>query len=171
VTEKECAEAQQEIYRSDITDLQAQLEIAEAEKDELLKTKALGNEEIEGIVQDNMKLKQAILKLRDISLRDKSNFEAKIASLQQETSKIKLLQEKLEKMEEYQVKFNESMTEIQTLREQLDAAHAQEHLINELTANNLSLEEVCSKEHTQYWKTSKSLFYTFISKCKHCKTR
>lgn len=90
--DKEYAETQAEVAQAELQNMQAQLEALEAEKDAILQQKALGNNEVSEIVTENGKLKDAILKLRDINVRDKQEFQLQVLQLKKEIEKYKQIE-------------------------------------------------------------------------------
>eukprot|EP01114_Cavostelium_apophysatum_P009608 TRINITY_DN2280_c0_g1_i2.p1 TRINITY_DN2280_c0_g1~~TRINITY_DN2280_c0_g1_i2.p1 ORF type:complete len:1351 (-),score=437.37 TRINITY_DN2280_c0_g1_i2:39-4091(-) len=95
-------------------------------------------ESLESIRDQNEKLKDALIKLRDLSVSEKQEREKRIKELERDNKSLLSFQEKFQKTEGL---LNDALEEIEQLKDAVDAAGQSEEMIEELTEKNLSLEE------------------------------
>ncbi|RFU28234.1 hypothetical protein B7463_g8115, partial [Scytalidium lignicola] len=88
--------------------------------------------------RSNERLKEALLRLRDIAEQQEEELKDEIKSLQAELRELGGVKEEYEAVKE---KLTQSTANIEDLRQQLDDALGAEDTIEELTHNNLSMQE------------------------------
>lgn len=101
----------------------------------------LGNDQISAIISENSKLKEAVLKLRDINVRDKRELQEQAHHVQIELQRVQATNAKLMALESLPEQLANARHSIAILKEQLEAAQAQDVIINRLTEKNLQMEE------------------------------
>lgn len=146
--DKEFAEERVEELEKEVERLRGQVQIMEAERKTALSgapVKEFTPEAFEELTLQNEKLKEALMKLRDLSLAEKQEREKKIKELEKENATVISLEEKLLKTEEELLKAEELVEE---LREELDIASQAEGMIQDLTDKNLTLEETVAQLRT-----------------------
>ncbi|PRP79192.1 hypothetical protein PROFUN_13072 [Planoprotostelium fungivorum] len=138
--DREIAEEKAEALEEELEGLKAKLSLAEIENSS--KSSAPEGEEITAsskeLQEQNDKLKEALMKLRDLSVEEKKDREKRIKELEKENKSIPGLQEKVLKLE---VDLEERTNEVEELKEAMDAAADSEAIIEELSDKKMNLEE------------------------------
>jgi len=134
----EMLQQENEAFKDRVEELETDLEIIKAEIEDGGNEGAATNYQIKQLEEQNSKLKEALIKMKDLSAAEKSQsqklqkeLEEKTKSLEGMTNKKKKLAEQLQQAEELQ----------DELKEQVDASLAAEEVVEHLTEKNLDLEE------------------------------
>ena len=156
--DKEMAEEQSEILRQENEDLKVKLEEAETDL-------ALLREEAESVDVDddatgaevnsvwkmqvrlkdeeNKKLKEALIKLRDLNMEEKTNAAQSIKQSKAAVEELEIKNKLVIKLEERNRLLEEEMED---LKEQVDLALGAEEMVEQLTTRTLDLEEKLKEE-------------------------
>uniref|UniRef100_A0A1W7RAM6 Dynactin subunit 1 n=1 Tax=Hadrurus spadix TaxID=141984 RepID=A0A1W7RAM6_9SCOR len=140
MAEEKCETLQAEIeqMKEKIEELTLDLEIIRSEISEKGSEGAAAHYEVKQLEQQNERLKEALMKLRDLSAHEKQEQQRMQKELDHQKSEITELSRTKEKLsmlvEDYEKQLNE-------LKEQVDAALGAEEMVELLTDRNLTLEE------------------------------
>ncbi|KKY22497.1 putative 90s preribosome component rrp12 [Diplodia seriata] len=146
--DREMAEEQTEAYKADLEAVKQRLEELELEN-EILKDEnqelgqdmnpeertSMGWLQLE---RENERLREALLRLRDITQESESELRDQLKSLEEDNQELSGVKEQCD---ETKTKLLEAEADIEDLRQQLDAALGAEEMIEELTDKNLALNE------------------------------
>ncbi|KAK9387486.1 dynein associated protein-domain-containing protein [Lipomyces mesembrius] len=146
--DREVAEEQEERLRDELSSVKAQLEEALLEA-EILKEENAGFKRGSGmgerdssvfihLEEQNERLKEALIRLRDQTAADEAESRAEIKRLQRDLETYTQLQSKYE-MAITQLRQTEEIAD--NLRQQLDIAFGADQILDELTVKNLALSE------------------------------
>jgi len=146
--DREMAEQKAETYKAELDGLKLRLEELEVEN-ELLKEENLEfdhemtDEERsgQGWIQkerENERLKEALLRLRDVSQDQEATLKSHIKSLEEDVQELTTVKQELSNT---RAKLLEREADILDVRQQLDNALSAEDIIEELTERNTSLNE------------------------------
>ena len=145
--DREIAEEKAESLEQECEQLKAKLNIFELEQENKTVSNNTNNNEneereeeqdVEKLMEQNEKLKEALLKIRDLTLAEKQEKEKRIKDLEREVKVIPTLQDKINKLEN---ELREATATLEELTEALDASAEAEQMVEELTEKNLNLEE------------------------------
>jgi dynactin 1 len=146
--DREMAEEQAEAYKSEleiiksrIEELELENEILKEENEELGKDMSPEERTSKGWMQmerENERLRQALLRLRDLTQEQESELKDQIKSLEEDVQELGTIKHEYD---DTKAKLLECEADIEDLRQQLDAALGAEEIIEELTEKNLSLNE------------------------------
>nr|KAJ3418030.1 hypothetical protein HK105_000455 [Polyrhizophydium stewartii] len=133
-----------------IEELTLELDVAKGERDLLMRGEHLnpGNSEShpqQNILQlelQNERLREALIKLRDVSLANEKMLQEKVEYAQSNSDAFKTLQEDHDKTKE---KLRTALENVEDLKERLDDALGAEELVQSLTDTNLRLSEKLDK--------------------------
>ena len=148
--DREIAEEKAESLEQELEKLKGQINIMEMStsnnKQESSSTDnssdKVNEEEFLSLMDQNDKLKEALLKLRDFSLAEKQEKDKRIKDLERENKQIIQLQDKITKLEN---ELTVSCKTIEELSEAVDASTEAEQIAEQLTSKNLALEEQISE--------------------------
>ena len=146
--DREMAEETADVLRTELDALKQKTEELELEVEVLREENQEFNKEMsteEKTSQDwlqmersNERLREALLRLRDMTQSQEAEMKDQIASLQEDLRQLGGIQEQYEETKE---KLQQSEMAIEDLKQQLDVALGAEDLIEELTEKNLTLAE------------------------------
>ncbi|KAF1808791.1 hypothetical protein P152DRAFT_443203 [Eremomyces bilateralis CBS 781.70] len=146
--DREMAEEQAEAYKTEMgglkdraEELQLENEILKEENEELSKDMSPEERTSKGWLQmerENGRLREALLRLRDISQEQEGQFREEIQSLEEDVQELAALKAEFDDMK---AKLLESEADVDDLRQQLDAALGAEDMIEQLTERNFALTE------------------------------
>lgn len=146
--DREMAEEQAEAYKTELEALKPRLEeleleneILKEEAEELSKDMSPEERTSQGWLQmerENERLRQALLRLRDITQDNETELKEKIESLEEDVQELGTIKHDYD---DTKAKLLECEADIEDLRQQLDAALGAEEIIEELTERNLALSE------------------------------
>ncbi|XP_039262421.2 dynactin subunit 1-like [Styela clava] len=143
--DKEMAEEKVETLQVEVTslkerveELQTDLEIMKAEIEDKGSDGAASSYQLKQLEEQNARLKEALLRLRDLSAAEKTE---RLGMEKQIEKKTKELDEALNKKEKISAELEKAESVIDELKEQVDAALVAEEMVEELTDKNLTLEE------------------------------
>ncbi|XP_076372177.1 dynactin subunit 1-like isoform X2 [Tachypleus tridentatus] len=140
MAEEKCETLQAEIVqlKEKVEELTLDLEIIQNEIAEKGTEGAVSNYQVKQLEQQNERLKEALVKLRDLSAHDKQEQQRVQKELDRLNSEITELTRTKEKLSNVVESYEKQMRE---LKEQVDAALGAEEMVEQLTEKNLELEE------------------------------
>lgn len=94
--------------------------------------------EVKQLTQQNERLRDTLVRLRDLSAHDKHEIQKITKELETKTSEVNELQHTKEKLS---IKIDELETQLIDLHEQVDAALGAEEMVEQLTEKNMELED------------------------------
>jgi dynactin 1 len=112
------------------------------------------------------RLKEALMKLRDISVVEKQEHEKKLAEVTKRAEEVGRLEGSficafvhdlaltrvyLEKIQRMEAELQKRLKEIEELKTQLDELADAQRMVEELTEKNLNLEEYMEEQKVWYW--------------------
>eukprot|EP01118_Nematostelium_gracile_P005109 TRINITY_DN1612_c0_g1_i1.p1 TRINITY_DN1612_c0_g1~~TRINITY_DN1612_c0_g1_i1.p1 ORF type:complete len:995 (-),score=303.78 TRINITY_DN1612_c0_g1_i1:91-3075(-) len=141
ILDREIAEEKCETLELEMEQLRGRLSLME-EETSIKQSISGSSEDVQTLLDQNERLKEALMKLRDMSVGEKQEKEKKIKELERENKKISILQEKLEKVQQ---EHNIATKEMDEMKEALEAATEGERMIEQLTEKNLNYEDQISE--------------------------
>ncbi|XP_013781002.1 dynactin subunit 1-like isoform X2 [Limulus polyphemus] len=140
MAEEKCETLQAEIVqlKEKVEELTLDLEIIQNEIAEKGTEGAASNYQVKQLEQQNERLKEALVKLRDLSAHDKQEQQRVQKEVDHLNSEITELTRTKEKLSNVVESYEKQMRE---LKEQVDAALGAEEMVEQLTEKNLELEE------------------------------
>ncbi|XP_064631573.1 dynactin subunit 1-like isoform X2 [Lineus longissimus] len=143
--DKEMAEEKCESLQSELESLKERneelvldLEILRGEISESGTEGTAVNFTVKQLEQQNERLKEALVKLRDLSNQEKQETQQMKKQLEKQTVECGFLQKEKEKL---QAELNDIQNQMMELKDQVDAALGAEEMVEQLTDKNLMLEE------------------------------
>ncbi|KAL2351977.1 dynein associated protein-domain-containing protein [Cryomyces antarcticus] len=146
--DREMAEETAEVLKTEldalkqtVEELQLEVEVLREENQELSHDMSPEERTSQGWLQmerTNERLKEALLRLRDTTQEQEAELKVRIKGLEVDVQALRGVKEQLE---DSKVKLLHSESDIEDLRQQLDAALGAEEMIEELTERNLALQE------------------------------
>eukprot|EP01091_Cochliopodium_minus_P004835 TRINITY_DN1472_c0_g3_i3.p1 TRINITY_DN1472_c0_g3~~TRINITY_DN1472_c0_g3_i3.p1 ORF type:complete len:1050 (+),score=479.25 TRINITY_DN1472_c0_g3_i3:511-3660(+) len=141
--DKELAEEKLENLQSELKEVKEKLELLEKEKkesEENLENIDESNldQNAKAILEQNSKMKQALINLREVLVQERTKFGNAIQELKQENELIPDLQESIQTFE---VELEEKKQIIENLQEALDERKDAEEMIEKLTEQKMNLQE------------------------------
>lgn len=127
-----------EALKEKVEELTLDLDILRNEISESGVEGAAGSFQMKQLEQQNQRLKEALVKLRDISTQEKQEHQQTMKELDRQSMASSQLMEDKEKLRE---ELLEAENVIDQLSEQVDAALGAEEMVEKLTERNLNLEE------------------------------
>lgn len=127
--------------RQKYEELELEVEVLREENEELGKEMSPEEKTSQGWLQmerSNERLREALVRLRDITQQQEADLKQQVAELEQEVQELEKVKENYIQTQE---KLAQSDSAIEDLRQQLDTALGAEEMIEELTEKNLSLTE------------------------------
>lgn len=127
--------------RQKCEELGLEVEVLREENEELGKEMSPEEKTSQGWLQmerSNERLREALLRLRDISQHQEADLKQQVGELEQEVQKLEKVKEDYAQTQE---KLAQSDSAIEDLRQQLDGALGAEEMIEELTEKNFSLNQ------------------------------
>lgn len=103
--------------------------------------------EVKQLTQQNERLRETLVRLRDFSAHDKHEIQKITKELETKTSEVNELQHTKEKLS---IKIDELETQLIDLHEQVDAALGAEEMVEQLTEKNMELEDKVSSYMVSY---------------------
>lgn len=131
--------AELEAVRAQLEELELENEILRDENEELGKDMSPEEKTSQGWLQmqrENERLRQALLKLRDLSREQEQSLKEDIRNLESDTKELTKIKDQYETS---RTRILEMEADNEDLREQLDAALGAENMIEQLTEKNLTL--------------------------------
>ncbi|KAL3863717.1 hypothetical protein ACJMK2_005462 [Sinanodonta woodiana] len=140
MAEEKCETLQQEVetHKEKIEELNVELEILKAEISEKGTDGVASDYQVKQLEQQNERLKEALVKMRDLANQDKHDKQQLTKQLEKLTSETALLKKDKERLQSEVEALQAEMIE---LKEQVDAALGAEQMVESLTERNLQLEE------------------------------
>ncbi|KAK3590123.1 hypothetical protein CHS0354_041172 [Potamilus streckersoni] len=140
MAEEKCETLQQEVetLKEKIEELNVELEILKAEISEKGTDGVASDYQVKQLEQQNERLKEALVKMRDLANQDKHDKQQQSKQLEKLISESSLLKKDKERL---QSEVEALQTEMIELKEQVDAALGAEQMVESLTERNLQLEE------------------------------
>ncbi|XP_065349335.1 dynactin subunit 1 isoform X2 [Cloeon dipterum] len=147
--DKEMAEEKAESLQQELEHCNEKLEMAlmdlellkaemNTENNEQMEKSAPASLEMKQLMQQNAKLKETLVRLRDLSAHEKHEFSKMQKELEMRRSEIQELSRTKEKLS---ARVEEMEQQVSELQEQVDAALGAEEMVEALTSKNLNLEE------------------------------
>ncbi|TKA71472.1 hypothetical protein B0A49_02952 [Cryomyces minteri] len=146
--DREMAEETAEVLKTEldalkqtVEELQLEVEVLREENQELSHDMSPEERTSRGWLQmerTNERLKEALLRLRDTTQEQEAELKVRIKGLEVDVQALRGVKEQYE---DSKVKLLQSESDIEDLRQQLDAALGAEEMIEELTERNLNLQE------------------------------
>ncbi|XP_003384705.1 PREDICTED: dynactin subunit 1-like [Amphimedon queenslandica] len=130
--------AENEALKEQIQELSMDLEILQNEISESGYEGAAASGQLKQLEQQNNRLKEALMRLRDVSNEEKSEHQLLLRDFEKQTQVLSQTNEQKSRLEE-ELKGAEEF--IATLKEQVDIAMGAEEMVEKLTEQNLKLEE------------------------------
>lgn len=134
----ETVQAEMEQLKERNEELTLDLEILKSEISDKGKDGAVTNYQTKQLEQQNERLKEALVKLRDLSAHDKQEQQRNQKEIDRQKSDITELSRTKEKLSAQIEIYEKQMAD---LKEQVDAALGAEEMVEQLTERNLNLEE------------------------------
>jgi dynactin 1 len=134
----ESLQTEAEALKEKIEELTIDLEIIKQEISDSGLEGVASSAEVKQLEQQNSRLKEALMRLRDLTAQDKLEHQRVVKDLEKAHSDLKAALETRDKM---QAEFKESDALVDELKEQVDAALGAEEMVETLTNRNLDLEE------------------------------
>lgn len=140
MAEEKCEALQAEVeqLKEKVEEMTLDLEILRNEMSEKGSEGGASSYQVKQLEQQNERLKEALVKMRDLSAHEKREQQALHKELEQQKSEIAELRRTKEKLSS---KLDEYEAQMAELKEQVDAALGAEEMVEQLTERNLSLEE------------------------------
>ena len=137
----EAAQAELASIKAKVEELELEVEVLREENDEY--SKDVGPEERAAhgwihMEKENERLREALMRLRDITQDQESSLKDTVQGLEQEVDELRKFREMYDDTKE---KLVQSESNAETLRENLETALGAEEMIEELTEKNMSLSE------------------------------
>lgn len=146
--DREMAEETAEALRSEfdamkhkLQELELEVEVLRDENRELSTDASAGDKESQGWLQmerSNERLKEALLRLRDLTQSQEADLKSEISGLQRDFAKLQGIE--IQYIEAQQ-KLKSSEEAVESMRQQLDDAAGAQHMLEELTERNLGFQE------------------------------
>lgn len=127
-----------EALKEKVEELTIDLEILKNEISESGLEGAVAGYQTKQLEQQNHRLKEALMRLRDISQQDKNELQHTAKELEKLTTELTTAQQRNESLKEELAKAEDTIDE---LKEQVDDALGAEEMVEKLTDKNLQLEE------------------------------
>lgn len=144
--DKEVAEERAEMLQSEVETLKEKVQELEIEL-ELLHNEmsekggesgTVNSVQMKQLEQQNERLKEAVVKLRDLSAHERREYQRASKELEALKTQVAELSKKNDKLTVEVQQYEQQLTE---LKEQVDAALGSEEMVEQLTSQNLALEE------------------------------
>lgn len=146
--DREMAEETAEVYKAELDavklkneELELEVEVLRSENAEFTQGMTPEEKTSAGWLQlerNNERLREALLRLRDITQQQEEELHDEIKSLQKDVGELTAVQEQYEATKE---KLGQSEAAVEDLRQQLDAAQVADEMIIDLTERNMSQAE------------------------------
>ncbi|KAK4991314.1 hypothetical protein LTR50_001899 [Elasticomyces elasticus] len=146
--DREMAEETAEVLRTELEalrqkseELELEIEVLREENQELGAEMSPEERTSQGWLQmerSNERLREALLRLRDVTQEQEAEFKSQIKGLEREVQGLGAVKEELESSRE---RLMQSEADIDNLRQQLEVALGAEDMIEELTERNMSMQE------------------------------
>ena len=130
-----------ELYRTKAEELEMEVEILREENGELSQEMSPEEKTSAGwiqMVKQNERLKDALLRLKDITQQTELELKDSIKGLQEDNEQLSHYKEQYEQTKD---RLQQTESAIEDLRQQLDTALGAEEMLEELTDRNLSMNE------------------------------
>ncbi|SPO05689.1 related to dynactin (150 kDa dynein-associated polypeptide) ro-3 [Cephalotrichum gorgonifer] len=130
-----------EELEAELSELRLEHEILKAENEENFNEMTPDERASKGwasMEKENARLREGLLKVRDITLEREADMKGQIASLEEEVKEFAITKEQLQQSKE---RLDKAEDTVEDLRQQLDTALGAEDLIEDLTHRNMSLGE------------------------------
>ncbi|KAH0270746.1 hypothetical protein KCU91_g7872, partial [Aureobasidium melanogenum] len=137
----ESLKSELEVLRTSNEEMRLELDILKEENEELGREMNPEERTSQGWLQlerSNERLREALLRLRDMTQEQEADLKAQIASLEDEVKDFGLLKTNYEETRE---KLLATEADLDDIRQQLDAAMGAEDMIEELTERNMAMQE------------------------------
>ncbi|KAG9842424.1 hypothetical protein KCU98_g5537, partial [Aureobasidium melanogenum] len=137
----ESLKSELEVLRTSNEEMRLELDILKEENEELGREMNPEERTSQGWLQlerSNERLREALLRLRDITQEQEADLKAQITSLEDEVKDFGLLKSNYEETRE---KLLATEADLDDVRQQLDAAMGAEDMIEELTERNMAMQE------------------------------
>jgi dynactin 1 len=147
MAEERCETLQHEVdaLKDKVEEVTLDLEILRGEIDKSGIEGVTESAQVKQLEQQNDRLKDALVRLRDLSNQEKAEHQAVQKALEKQTAMVKQLTGQNEKLKQ---DYEEVEQTVDELKEQVDAALGAEEMVEKLTDRNLELEEEV-KEKTE----------------------
>ena len=129
------------IVKAKIEELELEVEVLREENEEFTKDVDPEERAAHGWIhleKENERLREALVRLRDVTQDSEDSLKATIQSLEREVDELRANRDSLEETRE---QLAQSEATVETLREDLETALSAEEMIEELTEKNMSLTE------------------------------
>lgn len=146
--DREMAEEKAEALQAELNTIKARLEELELEVEVLRDENEEFSKDVDPeekaahgwihLEKENERLREALMRLRDMTQDSEDNMKSTVQSLEREVDELRAYRDMFE---ETQRKLNDSEADVETLRENLEAALGADEMIEELTDRNQSLIE------------------------------
>ncbi|KAF3921339.1 hypothetical protein ABW20_dc0100013 [Dactylellina cionopaga] len=137
----EVLKSEVDAYKAKLEELELEVEVLREENGELSKGMSPEEKTTTGWLQmerQNERLKEALLRLRDVTMQQEADLRDSIKSLEEDNNELVQFKENFEGTRE---KLSQAEIVIEDLRSQLDNALGAEEMLEELTEKNLSYSE------------------------------
>jgi dynactin 1 len=137
----ECLKADLEILRGKNEEMQEELEVLREESEEMNRDMSPEERASTGWIQlqnNNERLKEALLSLRDLTRENEAELKEQIGSLEDQVKEFDALKREIEESKE---KLLKSEADTIDLRQQLEVAMNAEEMIEQLTEDNMNLRD------------------------------
>nr|WAW84814.1 dynactin 1 [Halisarca dujardinii] len=140
MAEEKCESLQVEVeaLKEKVEELTLDLDIVRNEISESGVEGAASNFQMKQLEQQNQRLKEALVRLRDMSAQDKNEHQQLVKDLEKQVSLVAQLSEQKDLLQE---ELQEAEATVDELKEQVDASLGAEEMVETLTEKTLDLEE------------------------------